>query len=250
MILKLNYKDWQIYYNSDNSNDYEIGEKIIDEDFSVIKVLKDTNRNYVSIIKIRNKFYVLKEIRAELSIPQRRFLTFLKKGEALTTLKNGVEAIKNGINEIAPPRVAIVKRKIFIEKSFIVLDYIDGVPIHTIEDVDKVVELMIKIHKNKRYHGDFNTSNFIKGKDNNIYILDSQMKKAKFSNYRESYDYLTFKEDLLVKLLGYEIEDKYIIEKNRIGYRISELIKKIKNTNIVKKIRKKKKMLRKKGWKI
>ena len=81
------------------------------------------------------------------------------------------------------------------------MEYVEGEKISSIEDIDKIMELVEKIHKNKIYHGDLNTSNFIK-KGNKIRILDTQGKKEKIGNFKRWYDIFTLENDLLVKELN------------------------------------------------
>ena len=248
-IEKYLYKGYSIYFPTINLERKEYGENIIDNNFKVLKVLKDTKRNYVAIVEIQNKKYILKEFRSEVVIPQRKIQTIFKEGEALKTLKNGYAAMNEGIIELVEPILAIVKKGIFIEKSFLLMEYIEGNILRTKEDIDKVIEIIKKVHNRGRYHGDLNTSNFIKTK-NGLKMIDTQMKKEKFWNFKKAYDILTLKEDLLVKMLNYNIESKYIIKRKNLSYISAFILKKIKCSQIIKKIREKKKKLRKKGWKI
>lgn len=248
-IKKYLYKEYKIYFPEEKLEREELGKSIIDNNFKTIKILKDTKRNYVAIIEIGNKKYILKEFRSEVVIPQRKIQTFLKIGEALRTLINGLSAIEEGIDELVEPLLAIVKKKIFIEKSFLLMEYIDGDILRTKEDIDKVIEIIKKVHGLGRYHGDLNTSNFIKVNDS-LKIIDTQMKKEKIWNFKKIYDIFTLKEDLLVKMLNYHIKNNYVIENKRISYMFVFIVKKIKRSNLIEKFREFKKKMRKKGWKI
>lgn len=228
--------------------DLQLGKKIVDEDYEIIKILKDTKRNYVAVIQIEGKKYILKEFRSEIVIPQRKIQTILKKGEAINTLVNGIEAIDIGIEELAKPLVAIVMKKIMIKKSYLLMEYIDGENLKTIEDIDEVIKIIKKIHLLGRYHGDLNTSNFIKSK-NKIMILDTQMKREQKIFFKRAYDIFTLKEDLLVKFWGYDIEKKYNVPKGIFPF-LAKAIKELKKTKFIKKIREIKSKLREKGIKI
>ena len=216
-IKKYLYKEYKIYFPEEKLEREELGKSIIDNNFKTIKILKDTKRNYVAIIEIENKKYILKEFRSEVVIPQRKIQTFLKIGEALRTLINGLSAIEEGIDELVEPLLAIVKKKIFIEKSFLLMEYIDGDILRTKEDIDKVIEIIKKVHGLGRYHGDLNTSNFIKVNDS-LKIIDTQMKKEKIWNFKKIYDIFTLKEDLLVKMLNYHIKNNYQKQKEEINW--------------------------------
>ena len=246
IIEKIKYEDWEIY--SPKSN-IKLGRLVLDKEYKVVKILKDTNRNYVAVILIENKKYILKGFKSEVIIPQRKIQTLLKKGEALTTLENGLEAIENGITELVKPLAAIIKKKLFIEESFLIMEYVDGRNLSTEKDIDEVIKITKKFHRLNRYHGDLNTSNFLINKDG-IKILDTQMKKEKKLFFKRGYDLLTLKEDLLVRSLNYSVEEKYGNFNKDIGYFTAKLMKKIKNLKFIKKIKKKKKKLREKGWRI
>ena len=245
-IEKIKYKNWKIYSPKEN---IELGKLVLDEKYKIIKVLKDTKRNYVAVILIENKKYILKGFGSETIIPQRKIQTIFKKGEALTTLENGLEAIDIGITELVKPLAAIIKKNIFMKESFLIMEYIEGRNLETEKDIDEVIKITKKIHKLNRYHGDLNTSNFLINEDG-IKIFDSQMKKEKKLFFKRGYDLLTLKEDLLVRSLNYSVEEKYGNFNRDIGYFTAKLMKKIKNLKFIKRIKKKKKKLREKGWRI
>ena len=238
MLRQVEYKGFNIFYYE---NKYvEVGKKIIENDYKTIKVLKDTKRNYVSAIEIDGNNYIVKEPRNEYIIPQRKLMSFFKKGEALTTLININKLIDEyGFKEYARPFLAIVRRKNkMINYSLLLMKKIDGVEE---KNLDVLIELIKKIHKKGFYHGDFNPSNFLNS-NGNIFILDTQGKKMFFGNYRAHYDMLTMKMDSYK-----EMEYPYL---KNIFYYFALLIKKIKKLPLVEKIKKYKKKLREKGWKI
>ena len=238
MLITNEYKGLKIF---SYENFYvELGKKIIDKNYKSINILKDTKRNYVAEIMIDNKNYIFKEPRNEYIIPQRKVLSLLKKGEALTTLINVNQVIeKEKIKGFARPLLAIVKRKKgMIIYSALVLEKIES---NNKRELDKMVEVMKKVHEAGYYHGDCNPSNFMSSKSG-MKILDSQGKKMWFGNYRAHYDMLTMKLD------SYQ-EMKYPYKKNFFYY-LALSLKKIKRLKFIKKIKEKKSLLREKGWKI
>lgn len=246
-IYEYKYKDWKIY--TIDKNYYNIAESIIEKKITVEKIIKDTHRNTVKIIEFNEKKYICKEIKSEIVIPQRKIQTLWKKGEALTTLLNGKKVIDSGIKEIAMPLIAIIKKDFFIVQSYLVVEYIENIGLSNLEDIDKVVDIIKKIHRIGRYHGDCNTSNFIKDNDNNIYTIDTQLKKSFFFGFNQWYDILNLKEDLLVCKLKYDVTKKFKVIYN-IGYFLAAFLKSIKKLKIISIVRRQKKNLRKKGWKI
>lgn len=238
MLRQMEYKGFNIFYYE---NKYvEVGKKIIENDYKTIKVLKDTKRNYVSAIEIDGNNYIVKEPRNEYIIPQRKLMSFFKKGEALTTLININKLINTyKIKEYVRPLIAITKRRNgMIVYSLLLMERVVGTEER---DLEILVNLMKKIHKKGFYHGDFNPSNFLNSNEK-TFILDTQGKKMIFGNYRAHYDMLTMKID------SYQ-EMKYPYQKN-IFYYFAIFMKKIKKFKIIKIIKEKKKELREKGWKI
>ena len=225
MLLEEKYKGYSIF--AYDKFFIKIGENIVDKEYKELNILKNTKRNYVSEIQIGNISYIFKEPRNEYIIPQRKFFTLFKKGEALTTLINVNKAIINdNLTEYAKPLLAIVKRKNgMICYSALIQEKIN---INNSRELDKMVEVTKKIHSKGYYHGDCNPSNFITSKDE-VKILDTQAKKMSFGNYRAHYDMLTMKID------SYQ-EMEYPYKKN-IFYYFAIFIKKIKKLKFIEKIK-------------
>ena len=238
MLMEEKYKEYSIF--AYNKFFIEIGKNIIDKEYKEVNILKNSKRNYVSEIQINNINYIFKEPRNEHIIPQRKFFTLFKKGEAVSTLVNINKAIKmDNLIEYTEPLLALVKRKNgMICYSALIQEKIN---VETDRNLDKMVEITIKIHNKGYYHGDCNPSNFITSKDI-IKILDTQAKKMIFGNYRAHYDMLTMQIDNYPEM-------KYPYRKN-IFYYFALFMKKFKRLKFIQKIKEKKKKLREKGWKI
>lgn len=238
MLLEEKYKGLSIFTYEKFYID--IAKNIIDKEYKELTIFKNTKRNYVSEIIINNISYIFKEPRNEYIIPQRKFFTLFKKGEALTTLVNVNKALINdNLTDYAKPFLAIVKRKNgMICYSALVQEKIN---METDRNLDMMIEVTKKIHSKGYYHGDCNPSNFITCKDE-IKILDTQAKKMSFGNYRAHYDMLTMKMDNYPNM-------KYPYKKN-IFYYFALSMKKFKKLKFIEKIKEKKKKLREKGWKI
>lgn len=243
------YLEWKIFFLQTEYEALALGKKVLSNQYKIKKIFKDTKRNYVAQVEIDNKNYILKEFRSEIIIPQRKIQTLFKKGEAVNTLINTNKAIELGIKEIVKPIVALVKKSGTIKQSYLLMEYVSGEKISTVEDIDKIMKLTEKMHRNKIYHGDLNTSNFIKV-NNEIRVLDTQGKTEKIGNFKRWYDIFTLENDLLVQELNYNVREKYYLENRDIWFYLARLLKNFKNTKLIKKIKAKKKELRKKGWKI
>lgn len=246
LIEKL-YKDYKIYTYDEEY--IKIGEKILNKDYKIEHEIKNTERNYVGKININGKSYILKSPKAETVIPQRKIQSIFKRGEALNTFLNVNKAISEGIDAFVKPLLVIRKKKVFLKESYILFEYIDGEKLESIRDIDEVITLIKILHGKNIYHGDLNTSNFIKI-NGEIKILDTQCKKEKLWWFKRTYDILTLKSDLLVMGYKYPVKEKYGRLPKDLGYYLACTIKNFKKLKIVNIIRDGKKILRKRGWKI
>lgn len=245
-MKKARIEGYDVYFNDKIYKN--IAKDIINKKYEVLTEYKNTRRNYVARIKIGEKEYVLKSPRREAIMIQKKILSIFKKGEAITSFQNMIKAKNNGFDYFMIPYIVIVRKKIFIKESFILMDYSENLGIKTSEDIDKIIEMIRKLHANGVYHGDLNTSNFLKTKDG-IKIIDTQCKREKLWWFNRSYDYFTLKEDLLVINLNYDVDKKYKIKKS-LSYFLAFYIKKLKKVSLIQKIRKIKAKLRNKEWKI
>ncbi|MGL4867329.1 MAG: lipopolysaccharide core heptose(II) kinase RfaY [Cetobacterium sp.] len=246
MIKNSRYKEFEIYYIVESIRD--LAQKVLNKDYRVIDEYKNTERNYVAKIEIEGKNYVLKSPKAETVIPQRKVQTVFKKGEGLTSFKNILNAKNAGLDFFIEPLAVMVRRGLFLKESYILMDYIEGEPIKTVQDIDSIMKMVESLHRKGIYHGDLNTSNFIKTKEG-IKIIDTQAKKERYWSFKRGYDILTMKNDLLVLEKKYDVEKSYRVKRDS-GYLIALLIKNFKKLSFVKKVRELKINLRNKGWKV
>ena len=245
-IFEEKYNDFNIYVKEYEK--LELGKRIIEKKYKVLEEYKTTSRNYVAKIKIDDKMYILKSPKSETVIPQRKIQTLFKNGEALNSFINIANWQRQGVEYFVEPLIAIVKRSIFIKESYLLMEYYENKGIRTKKDIDEIIEIIKKLHKKGIYHGDLNTSNFLKTKGG-IKIIDTQAKNEKIWWFKRAYDILTLKNDLLVIECGYNVDDNYRVPRG-VGYLAAYVLKNIKKLPIVKKIREIKAKLREKGVKI
>lgn len=192
-LKKNKLNEYNIYYYEDNF--VEIAELILAKKFKIVKELKKSKRNYVAIIEIQNKRYVYKEPRNEYRIIQRKLMTIFKEGEALRTLINTNKIQEQGIDSVVKTYLAVNSRKNgMINFSFLLMEYIEEKQ----GDIDKIKKGIIQlknIHKLGYYHGDFNPSNILLQKNNEVKLIDTQLKKSFFGKYRLHYDMITMQYD-------------------------------------------------------
>lgn len=221
-LIEEKYGEYNLY--SFEEKYIDICRKILDKDYITIKELKNTPRNYVALIEVDGERYVYKEPRNEYKLIQRKIMTIFKKGEALNTLVNVNKVIDLGIENLAKVYCVVNRReKGMINFSFLLMEYIEEDKNIEVWDRNKLnlgIEKLEKIHRLGYYHGDFNPSNIILTKNGEIKIIDTQLKKDIFFNYRRHYDMITMQYD------SYK-EMEYPYKKNII-YWMTYSIKKIK----------------------
>lgn len=198
--------------------------KLIDNffklNYKVLEEFKNDKRTYVAKILIEDKEYILKKIYINKKI--KKFLSFFKKGEALSTFFN-VHEVKNlGVNELADILIAGIERKNgIIINEIVIMEYCLGEKTITDENLLKVIPVLNKIYFLGRFHGDCNPGNFILNEKGNIKILDTKLKKMWFGDYRKHYDILT-----LMKHFKNRIEYPY---KKNIFYYFAYMVRQIRN---------------------
>lgn len=211
------YKGYKLYFEDEQKE--KILKDIINKNFHIEKEYKNDNRTYVAKIIIDNKSFILKKFYINKKI--KKILSIFKTGESIRTFKN-IQVFAKKIPELVKIYGAGIKRKgIFIKEEFILMEYIEGKIIDKDEFYLKILEILIKIHKENRYHGDCNPGNFIFDKVGHIYVLDTKVKKMLFGNYRAHYDILT-----LFKYFKNKPEYPY---KKNIFYNIAFLMRKYRS---------------------
>ncbi len=249
--MNLKEDNYKIFYNEVGYLLEDLVDQIIDpcldKEYKVLNVYKDDKRSYISKISFRNKNYILKFPKNESNIPQRKIMTMLKKGEALNTFIRTNYYKKKGLNFLPDIYVVGVKRKKFlIEDSFIIMEAIEGKETQPsrADDVNKIKAALKLLHSYGLKHGDANPRNFIiEKKTGDIKVIDTQLKKDFFGIGR-NYDYINL----------YYSEVKSALEgtvnKKSLSYLIAAGLKGFKRLKVVAFIKKIKKNLRNKGWKI
>ena len=151
-------------------------------------------------------------------------MTIFKKGEALNTLVNVNRIMDLGIDSLAKIYCTVNKRKCgMINFSFLLMEYVEENRCKEAGDRNKLnqaINELQKIHKLGYYHGDFNPSNVILTKNEEIKLIDTQLKKDRFFNYKRHYDMITMQYD------SYQ-EMEYPYNKDMIYY-LAYLIKRFK----------------------
>lgn len=185
-LKNINIKEYKLYYYEEKY--LEVGRKILNNEYKILDKYKDDERTFVALVEIENKKFVLKIPKNEYKKIGKKILTLFKKGEALLSLINIRSARNKGLTEVMDVYLAGEKRKNgMISGSFFLSEYIEGKICLENDKVEKILELMKKMHKLGLYHGDCNPYNFLFTKEG-IRIVDTKCKKMLFGNYRAHYD--------------------------------------------------------------
>lgn len=239
--------NWKIFYNKKNTLALELVQDILgDKTYKPVKEYKNDKRSYIAVIEFRGSKFILKFPKNEVRIPQRKIMTLLKKGEALNTYDRTNKYQEKGLDNLCDIYAVGVKRKYgMISDSFMIMEYIDGIETQPEkkEDIDLLMRGLKKFHSYGLKHGDANPRNFIIEKSTgNLKIIDTQLKKDAFKIGR-NYDY--------VNLFYSEVKEalKYVDTKT-VAFKIAMTLKKIKRLKVISYIKKVKKKLRDKGWRI
>lgn len=185
-LKNINIKEYKLYYYEEKY--LEVGRKILNNEYKILDKYKDDERTFVALVEIENKKFVLKIPKNEYKKIGKKILTLFKKGEALLSLINIRSARNKGLTEVMDVYLAGEKRKNgMISDSFFLSEYIEGKICLENDKVEKILELMKKMHKLGLYHGDCNPYNFLFTKEG-IRIVDTKCKKMLFGNYRAHYD--------------------------------------------------------------
>lgn len=244
-IKNIKYQNYMIY----GTEEYlELGKGILKNRYEILEIYKNDNRNYVAKIELKGKIYILKSLRSETRLLQRKWRTFWGKGEALTTLYNIFSLKQKKFDNIAEVYLAIIRKHFLIQESFLLMEYIEGEVFNHPEKLDDFMEIVNKLHSLGRYHGDLNTSNVVLTKQG-LYLIDTQAKKDIFGNFKRAYDILILLEDKVVTRIQYPILKKYSGSSLGFFWLLAKTLRTIKYSRFVYQFHKRKRKKREKKWK-
>lgn len=245
--MNKNIDNWKISYNEKNILALELAQDILgDKTYKPVKEYKNDKRSYIAVIEFRGSKFILKFPKNEVRIPQRKIMTLLKKGEALNTYDRTNKYQEKGLDNLCDIYAVGVKRKYgMISDSFMIMEYIYGIETQPEkkEDIDLLMRGLKKLHSYGLKHGDANPRNFIIEKSTgNLKIIDTQLKKDVFKIGR-NYDYVNLFYSEVKEALEYT-------DTKTVSFKIAMILKKIKRLKVISYIKKLKKKLRDKGWRI
>lgn len=239
--------NWKISYNEKNVLALELAQDILgNKTYKSVKEYKNDKRSYIAVIEFKGSKFILKFPKNEVKIPQRKIMTLLKKGEALNTYERTNKYQEKGLDNLCDIYAVGVKRRYgMISDSFMIMEYIDGEETQPdkIEDIELLMKGLKKLHSYGLKHGDANPRNFIIEKNTgNLKIIDTQLKKDVFK-IGSNYDYVNLFYSEVRQALKY-------VDTRTAAFKIAMTLKKIKRLKVISYIKKIKKKLRDKGWRI
>lgn len=239
--------NWKISYNKKNVLALELAQDILgNKTYKPVKEYKNDKRSYIAVIEFKGSKFILKFPKNEVKIPQRKIMTLLKKGEALNTYERTNKYQEKGLDNLCDIYAVGVKRRYgMISDSFMIMEYIDGEETQPDkkEDIKLLMEGLKKLHSYGLKHGDANPRNFIIEKNTgNLKIIDTQLKKDVFK-IGSNYDYVNLFYSEVRQALKY-------VDTRTAAFKIAMTLKKIKRLKVISYIKKIKKKLRDKGWRI
>ena len=245
--MNMKIDDWNIYYNNRITDIEElVKDVLLNKTYEIIKEYKNDKRSYIAVIKFKDKKIILKYPKNEVRIPQRKIMTLLKKGEALNTYERINKYKDKGLDNLCDIYAVGIRRRYgMISNSFMIMEYVDGreTQPEKIDDIELLMEGLKKLHSFGLQHGDANPRNFMVDKQSNkLKIIDTQLKKDIFK-IGSNYDF--------INLYYSEVKNAFdYVNQNTLAFKIAMMQKKLKRLKVVSYIKKIKKKLRNKGWRI
>ena len=205
----------------------ELFEKIKDNNFVELKKLKDNQRSVVSLVEIEGKKFVLKRPVEKLERYFQRILTIMCRGESKKEFDGCKKVLKFSFKGPEPIMVWEKKQKNQIIDSYFLMSYIEG-EICKREEMEKVRDVLYKIHEKGFYHGDAQRFNFMLTKTKEVYVIDTKLKKDVFGigkiwDFIELQKNTNFKNFYFEKKWYYKIFSKLEKRKEKIDYYIKNI---------------------------
>ncbi len=228
--LYVENKKINIYYENKKYLSYY--ERIINDEFRILKVLKDDNRSLVLLIEIDGDKIVYKVPREKNKNIWQRFLSIFRGSEAKREFNicKGLEKL-----ELLGPRPILAAETLnFLTKidSFFLMSYIEGNPAR-VEEIELVSKGLKNIHSKGYLHGDSQLSNFMVSKGK-VYIIDCKLSKNICGKIKELQEFIYLEKSCYRELHTYDKKSffYFIIKKmDEIKDKFNFFMKKIRMKN-------------------
>ncbi|WP_163470222.1 lipopolysaccharide core heptose(II) kinase RfaY [Fusobacterium sp. IOR10] len=201
------YKESKIFFNDFSKIIYN---EFKNNNFEILKTLKDDNRSLVQLISIKNQPYILKIPREKNKRKWQRLLSFFREGESKREFKNLKKIKTLGFNSPRPFFSLEYKKYGMTLDSLLVSEYIPGRE-SSLDDLEKVVNTLNKIHSYHFLHGDSQLTNFMVS-NNEIFLIDSKFSRNIYGKFGAAYEFIYLEESCNKDLRNY-------YDKNNVFYK-------------------------------
>ncbi|MGM0508321.1 MAG: RIO1 family regulatory kinase/ATPase [Fusobacteriota bacterium] len=153
------------------------------------EIIRDSKRSFIKKVKVKDKYYIFKKPRGKNNRKWIRFLSLFRSSEVKKEYLSMKRLRKNDI--LSPEPIAYHEEKYLgmVLDSWFIYEYKDG-RVSQKEDMEKVVDVLRKIHKLNRLHGDPQFRNFIKDTNGEIFIIDCTLKRNYLGRFSEAFEYI------------------------------------------------------------
>lgn len=196
----------------ENSQEENLLKKFRNKEYREIKDLKNDSRSKVTLIDIDGEQYVYKIPLEKNKRIWQRILSIFRGGESKREFENYKKVLKAGFNGPTPLIYGERKRYGMVVDSFLISTYVQGKK-STVEDLDKILETLKKIHAQGFLHGDSQLANFTLS-EGKVYLIDTKMNKNIYGAIGEAYEYIYLEESCYQELTQ--------VDKSTLSYRVAK----------------------------
>ncbi|WP_370521529.1 lipopolysaccharide core heptose(II) kinase RfaY [Cetobacterium sp. 8H] len=180
----------KVYYQ--NEKNKIIYDRIKNNSFKLLKILKDDNRSKVLLIEIDGQKLVYKTPIEKNTKVWQRILSIFRGSESKREYKNYIKILEVGFRGPKPLLYCEYKKYGITLDSFLVMEYLDG-EVARLSDLDLVASELRKIHRKGYLHGDSQLSNFMI-KNSKVYLIDVKLLKNIYLKPGEEYEFIYLEE--------------------------------------------------------
>lgn len=165
--------EFKIFYEETDETK-NILEKLLGDKYTKEAILTKKYNREVMLLNIDGKEWVVKKEICR---------SFFGLNNKIKMMYNNIKELNSkGFYNTYNVKAIIEKRKSFFKSEMIyVTDYIKGKIPNTLEEYDEIMELLLKLHQLKHYHGDCKPENFIKT-ESGMVMIDSKFRKSYFGH--------------------------------------------------------------------
>lgn len=211
MLKKIRIANDLIGYSMGRNSEERLLKFFSEGRFKCERVLQSKEGREVKLVEIEGKRYILKRERG------RGALDSILGSKALMTYRNLLKLRGRGFKRVFDIHFVVEKKRgVSIEKTYILMEYIEGHPPTTVEEYERVMEAIRELHSLGCYHGDCKPKNFII-REGEVYLIDSKFKRGWSLSLGKCKDVLRLqrrtKENLPIKkyFKGYRFSPAYYL---------------------------------------